>query len=283
MKKFKKIMAVIFAMAIMITAIPMQADAAVKLNATKKTMYVGTSFTLKVNGTKQKAIWSSNRFTVATVTQKGKVTAKSEGVATITAKVGKRSLKCKVTVKERDYSSKIKVLEEYTLPDGIGWYTRHFMVIKNTSNATVDIKTSSVAYSSDGSMISAANASFYALGAGCTSILYEPFETGEEISSYKTEIKATESKYYKSVLKDLSYTQNDIDGGAIFEVTNNGNYSAQFVEGYALFFLNGELVEYESAYFTDDSSEIKPGSTITKQLKTYENFDEIKFYLTGRR
>lgn len=104
MKKFKKIMAVIFAMAIMITAIPMQADAAVKLNATKKTLYVGEQTTLKVTGTKSKIKWSTSNKKVATVTQKGKVTAKSEGSATIKAMTGKKTLSCKITVKEKDSS-----------------------------------------------------------------------------------------------------------------------------------------------------------------------------------
>lgn len=217
------------------------------------------------------------------MSQKGKVSAKSEGVATITAKAGKKSLKCKITVKERDYSDKVKILSEYTLPDEFGWYTEHFMVVKNMSDVTVDISTSSVAYASNGAMVAADEASEYAIGAGCTTIIYEAFKTSTEISYYKTEIKAKESEYYKSVIQDLSYTQNDIEEGVIFQVKNNGNYAAKFVEGYALFFLNGKLVGYDDVYFTDDESEIKPGATITKQLTSYKNFDKVEFYLTGRR
>ena len=283
MKNIKKLLSIMIIALMVSTTIPIQAEAAVKISATKKTMYVGDTITLKVSGTKKKVTWSSNRTTVATVTKKGKVLAKSEGVTTITAKVGQKSLKCKITVKERDYSDKVKILSEYTLPDGIGWYTRHFMVVKNTSDVTVDISTSSIAYASDGAMVAADEASEFAIGAGCTTIIYEAFETSTEISYYKTEIKAKESKYYKSVIQDLSYTKNDIEDGAIFQVKNNGNYAAKFVEGYALFFLNGKLVGYDDAYFTDDESEIKPGATITKQFTSYENFDKVEFYLTGRR
>ena len=78
----------------------------------------------------------------------------------------------------------VEVLAEYTLPDSIGWYTMHFMVIKNTSNKTVDISTNSLAYSKSGKIISAANASFDALGAGCTSVMYEAFETSAQIDHY---------------------------------------------------------------------------------------------------
>ena len=199
MKNIKKLLSIMIIALMVSTTIPIQAEAAVKISATKKTMYVGDTITLKVSGTKKKVTWSSNRTTVATVTKKGKVLAKSEGVTTITAKVGQKSLKCKITVKERDYSDKVKILSEYTLPDGIGWYTRHFMVVKNTSDVTVDISTSSIAYASDGAMVAADEASEFAIGAGCTTIIYEAFETSTEISYYKTEIKAKESKLEKWV------------------------------------------------------------------------------------
>lgn len=182
-----------------------------------------------------------------------------------------------------DSNNEVEVLAEYTLADSIGWYTRHFMIVKNNSNNTVDVSTSSLAYSPDGSMVSAASGSFDALGAGCVSVLYEAFETDKDIDYYETEMNVAQSTYYESVIQDLSYVQNDIDDGAIFQVTNNGDQAANFVEGHAMFFNGDELVDYESTYFTDDSSEIKPGKTISKQLTSNKNYDKIEFYLTGRR
>lgn len=179
--------------------------------------------------------------------------------------------------------AEVEILAEYTLPDGIGWYVRHFIVVKNNSSETVDISTSSLGYSKDGSVVSAADGSFDALGVGCTSVLYEAFETDAEIDHYDTKMGASKSKYYESVIQDLSYVQNDIDGGAIFQVTNNGEKAAEFVEGYALFFSEDKLVGFSSSYFVDDDSELKPGETISKQLDCYEKFDRIEFYLTGRR
>ena len=69
----------------------------VKLSDTKKTMHKGSAYTLKVTGGKASSFKSSNK-KVASVTKKGKITAKKKGKATITVKVGKKSLKCKVTV-----------------------------------------------------------------------------------------------------------------------------------------------------------------------------------------
>lgn len=177
----------------------------------------------------------------------------------------------------------VEVLKEYTLPDGINWYTRHFYVVKNNSDVTVDITTSSIAYNEDGDVVGASDSELYALGAGCTSVFYEAFETSEAIDKYDTEFKYKESEYYKSVIKDLSYAQNDIKDGAVFQVTNNGVDPAEFVEGHALFFLGDELVDYQSTYFTDDDSELKSGKTISEQMNCYEEFDRIEFYLTGRK
>lgn len=179
-------------------------------------------------------------------------------------------------------SDDIEVVAEYTLSDGIGMYTRRFMILKNNSEQTVDVSTSSLAYAADGTMVSAADASLDALGAGCTSIFYEAFETNAQIDHYDTTFNVAKSEYYESVIQDLEYAQNDINGGAIFQVTNNGDVAAEFVEGYALYFLGGQLVDYNSTYFTDDDSEIKPGQTISQQMTSYESFDRIEFYLTGR-
>lgn len=177
----------------------------------------------------------------------------------------------------------VEILAEYTLADGIGWYTRHFIVIKNNTSETVDVSTSSLAYAKDGTMVGADDADFDALGAGCTSVMYEAFEVDSEIDYYETELSVSKCKYYDSAIQDLSYVQNDIEGGAVFQVTNNGEKAAEFVKGYALFFKGDELVEYEDVYFTDDDSELKPGKTISKQMKSYAEFDRIEFYMTGRR
>lgn len=188
-------------------------------------------------------------------------------------------------VGEREESSKedIEVLAEYTLADGIGWYTRHFVVIRNNTSETLDVSVSSLAYSEDGTMVGADDTSFEAFGAGCTSIFYEAYETDAAIASYETDISASPSNYYESVIQDLSFKQKDIAGGAVFQVTNNGQDPAKFVEGYALYFLGDDLVSFESTYFTDDDSEIKPGKTISKQMNSYEDFERIEFYLTGRK
>lgn len=99
-KKTTKVLAMLLIVIMAAGMFPMQGEAAaVKLNKTKATIYVGSSKVLKVKGTSGKVKWSSNRKSVATVNSKGKVTAKKAGKATITAKVNKKTYKCQVTVK----------------------------------------------------------------------------------------------------------------------------------------------------------------------------------------
>ena len=87
-----------------------QAEAAtVKLNATKKTIVIGSTYQLKVKNTKKTVKWSTSNKKVATVSSSGKVTAKKAGTATITAKVGKKKLTCviKVVTQQEAYRSSI--------------------------------------------------------------------------------------------------------------------------------------------------------------------------------
>lgn len=97
-----------------------QVDAAtkVKLNKTSATLYVGSSTTLKITGTSKKVTWSSNKTSVATVSSKGKVTAKKAGTAVVTAKVSGKKYTSKITVKNPYLNAKTKTLtvgQTYTL------------------------------------------------------------------------------------------------------------------------------------------------------------------------
>lgn len=69
------------------------------LNAVKKTLKKGKSFTLKVTGAIGSVKYSTSKKSVATVSSKGKVTAKKKGSAVISVKANGVTLKCKVTVK----------------------------------------------------------------------------------------------------------------------------------------------------------------------------------------
>lgn len=79
-----------------------------KLDTSKKSMYVKESFVLKptVKGKEPKATFKSSNTNVATVSDTGKVTAKKKGTATITVEANGIKAECKVTVKSVPSGSK---------------------------------------------------------------------------------------------------------------------------------------------------------------------------------
>lgn len=72
----------------------------IMLDKANLSLYKGKSYTLKkiISDRTKNAVWSSSNTKVASVDKNGKITAKSKGVATITAKVNGYSATCKVTV-----------------------------------------------------------------------------------------------------------------------------------------------------------------------------------------
>ncbi len=70
-----------------------------KINKKKATLKVGGTCQLKMKNTRQKPRWTSSNRKVATVSAKGKVSAKKAGTARVSATVNGDKFTCKVTVK----------------------------------------------------------------------------------------------------------------------------------------------------------------------------------------
>lgn len=112
---FKQTFAWILAVMMVFSIFPAtQVNAATKpkLSKTKITMTVGQSKKLKVKGISKKRAkrikWKSSKKKIVTVTKTGKLKARKAGKATITAKVGKKKLKCKVVVKRKHKKARKK-------------------------------------------------------------------------------------------------------------------------------------------------------------------------------
>lgn len=111
MKSLKKFTCICLSAAVFaapLASAPLTAHAAApKLSKSSAVLTVGKKMTLKVKNVKKGTAvkWSSTKKTVASVSAKGVVTAKSEGKATIRAVVNKKTLNCKVTVNEEASSN----------------------------------------------------------------------------------------------------------------------------------------------------------------------------------
>lgn len=104
------------------------------INYTKYTLNKGQGVKLKVCYSNKKVKWSSSNKKVATVSSSGKVVAKGIGKCTITAKIGKKKYKCKITVSYREANFGA-VLSSYNTRNN------YFVVkFKNWGNKPVYIK-----------------------------------------------------------------------------------------------------------------------------------------------
>lgn len=80
------------------TCVDVQA-ATVSLNKRSTSVYIGKTTQLKVKNYTGKIRWSSSNTSIATVSSTGKVKGKKAGTVTISARAGKKTLKCKVSVR----------------------------------------------------------------------------------------------------------------------------------------------------------------------------------------
>lgn len=99
MKKKVAVYTVILTCLVLFFSIGVQAGS-ISISRTKATMYARAQLKLSVSSKSKNVTWASSNKSVAVVSKKGLVTAKKPGKVTITAKVGKKKLKCRITVKK---------------------------------------------------------------------------------------------------------------------------------------------------------------------------------------
>ena len=144
----KRLLAVISAVILMTTMLipAFQASAAsVRLNKTKIVLVVGQTYNLKVSGTKKTPKWSSSNKKIVSVTKKGVIKGLKKGTATITAKIGKKTYKCKVTVESPKLSSTKKTVTAGTsfalklngTKRTVKWYTSNKKIATVSSKGVV--------------------------------------------------------------------------------------------------------------------------------------------------
>ena len=148
----KKTLFALMAVLAAVSFLPKNAEAAtVRLDQKNFTLTAGERFTLNIKGTGKKATCTSSNKRIATVTKKGcNVVAKKAGKVTITAKVGSKKVKCKVTVKKaapkpyltattktlRVGESFLLIQGQYTDYESTFSYNDHIATIDSTGRVT---------------------------------------------------------------------------------------------------------------------------------------------------
>lgn len=250
MKQCKRLLTLILIILLAITMQPIQTHAAAKLNATSRTLYVGESASLYVTGTTAKVKWSSTNKKVASVTQKGKVTAKQAGAATIKAKVAKKTLKCKITVQTKfdaDAATKKISCTLHNTADGV------VAILKNNNTVTVGL-TAKLAYYSNGNIIDTASDFNYAFEAGKECVLtFRAPQTADyqtaEYDDYKITMSVKESSNLISRVSQIDINSNMGVDNISAEITNRSDTKLETVQLTCLFYdAQGHIIGYRESY-----------------------------------
>lgn len=110
MKRFTSIAVMTFILSLLFAGVKVNA-AEPELNVSKKTVYVGTMFNLKLKNAKEKVTWESSDDSVARVFSDGLVVTLKKGKATIKAKYDGTVYGCTVTVKNPELNKTKLTLE----------------------------------------------------------------------------------------------------------------------------------------------------------------------------
>jgi hypothetical protein len=184
----------------------------------------------------------------------------------------------KVSVSDSDFD-KVGYLYE----NSIGT-TYYYLVITNNSTVPVSISGNGIAKDADGNSVGAGNMSIDILGVGETTIGYFYFSGVKDVANVDYSLSYDTAPYYYPVIGNLSIEQTLNDKNVTVSVTNNGDYPAQYVLAYCLFFdADNNITRTDWTYVTDGDSEIKPNATISAQLDNYNGtYDHAEVYFQGR-
>lgn len=153
--------------------------------------------------------------------------------------------------------------------------------IKNTSQFTIDISTRATFYDNANSKIGTASDSESCVPAGHTVLIVMSNDKDFARSEYT--VSVSETKYYIPTSQNITVESNQIASKLIVSAKNNGTTAAMFAQVTALFFKNGQPVNYGYTYCVDDDSELKPGIIIDKEISTYSaEYDFYKLFITSR-
>ena len=216
----KRVLAFLLVMAMTLTmSVNVLAAKKTKINKSSVSLYVGRTFQLKLTGTSIQSVRSSIKG-VATVTKKGKVTAKKAGTATITLK-GKnnKAYKCKVTVKNTIINKK-----------AISLYAGKTYKLKLTGTTIASVKTSNnnIATVTTKGVVKAIGAGSATITlTGKNKINHTCKVTVNSTTISKSDLTLTEGETYQLTLTGTSIASVKTSNLSVAAVNDNGLVTAK--------------------------------------------------------
>ena len=199
MKQRKRAGILLMLVCLVITlALPVTANAAVKINKTSVSVLRGKTYNLKITGTKKKIKWTSSNKKIATVSASGKIKGINKGRCNIYAKVGKKKYTCKVTVKQPVTSIKLSK-KSISLNKGKKYTLKASIAPKNAANKAVVWKSSNTKIASVSS-----KGVVTAKSAGTTTITASAKDGSRKKASCKVTIKGSSNTNQITNIKFIS-------------------------------------------------------------------------------
>lgn len=252
--KTKKLLTLAVIMLSLLVLFPTSVNAAgkTKLNATKKTVNVGDFCTVKMLNNKKKVKWSVSNKNIKIVSKsnkQAKIKGVKKGASYLKAKVGSKTYKCKVTVKEKRKKKSIQGIE-YELQDtGKGVVA----ILKNKNKYHVSLS-AKIAYYRNGKMIGTASDSNYAFEKGRTCALFfrSPYNSSYkdvEYDDYKISISANKGTNLVCGSSKISVTSNFGADNVSAKIKNNSGKKLYSIQIACVFYdSSGNAIGYEMHY-----------------------------------
>lgn len=248
-----------------------------KLNTTDITITENITKKLKVFGTKAKVKWTSNNKKIATVSTDGAVKGIKKGTTYINAKVGKKTLKCKVTVKEKEIPLSNQKIS-YELKD-TGKGIVAIMTNNNTKPVRIDAK---MVFFKAGKMVgtSSDNCSYLAPNQTTVAHFYS-YDVKREYDDYKLNVSVAEP--FREGTNKIKIVSDKTDNNVTAEVTNNSGRQLDFIHLAIIYYDQDEnAIGFENRYA--HCNDIDSTDYVTFNFPYDENYntiipDSYKIYL----
>ena len=160
----------------------------------------------------------------------------------------------------------------------------YFLVITNNSSDTVSISANGAAKDSEGNTLSTDKWLIDVLEPGEQTVGHFLFGGIDSCDRVVYDLYCSTDVDHESAFSELAVQQIVTDNGVSVSVTNNGESDENTVDACALFFdKDGKVVGFDSAQIIDDNFEFRAGTSVTKDLESYNSFDSVKVFVTGSR
>lgn len=153
--------------------------------------------------------------------------------------------------------------------------------IKNTSQFTIGISARATFYDAANSKIGTASDSESCVPAGHTVLIVMSNDKSFARCEYAVSVSEANLKYYTPTAQNITVESNKTENKLVVSAKNNGAAAAEFAKVTALFFKDGQPVDYSYTYCVDDDYELKPGAMIDSEMSTYGvEYDSYKLFVS---